>query len=309
MNRRQQRHTDHLLLQACLGDGDRAVDSWKQFREGFDFDVDGPQYMSFLPLVEVNLSRLGFKEPLAGQFRGIRRQIWYRNQLVVKQLADLLTEWRTYTVTPICLTDLAMTQIYHSSPGLRPIRCPEFLVKPEDLSALEESLTTSEWTPSGKEWLGHHLAFSNAEGLNVAFRIHTEIAGLPLVDFFDRAICFNLHGFEARAASPLDQLSFLLARQHSGRMERLLAITDAAIILQNKSIEVDWALAHTQQLRLAPRLRFCTSLRTLSSLSLAPVPVTLARSLADAHAAGRLIPSCLLNSCTSIGNRFSYLNR
>lgn len=296
-------------MQACLCDGGSAVASWLEFRRGFDLDADGPLYMPFLPLVEQNLGRIGFEESLAGRFRGMRRQIWYRNQLYTKKIADLIASLQTAKVDPICFSDLAISQIFHSNPGLRPIRCAEFLVKDSELAVLNELLRDASWQPSGNPWQGHYLAFTDIDGFAIALHIHTGIGGLPLEDISDRAVKFDLPGVQARAASSLDQLLLLLGRPFSRQNSWMLKLVDSATIMRNSAADIDWQQAHDQPLRLVPRLRFCDSLRTLSTGGFAPISPSLYRSLLDVHGAGRHVPDRLLTACTKIGGWFPHLNR
>lgn len=309
MQRRTQLRNNDLLLRACLCENEVGLSAWQEFRKTFDMDADGPQYMPFLPLLEENLAKLGFKEPLAGRFKGIRKQIWYRNQLCANRIAGLLAALETLDIRPICLADLAMSQLYYSSPGLRPIRCVEFFVEETDLSKITTHLCENEWMPSGVPFLGQYLTWANSDDLLIALRFHTGVAGLTMQECRERAVSFSLHDVVAKALSPFDLLLYLLAIRPSTGINRMLSLCDAAALLKNDSLGIEWQQAHTQPLRLAPRLTLCSSVKALFDIGVESVSPLLARSLADAHAAGRLIPGSLFNFCANIGSRFAFLNR
>ncbi len=81
---------DQQLLRVALLDDDRAAAAWHELRPQLDLDtIDWDQHR-LMPLVERGLRRSGVDDPDLGRLRGIHRQSWSRNQLLLRRTAPAL---------------------------------------------------------------------------------------------------------------------------------------------------------------------------------------------------------------------------
>ena len=83
-----------LLLRAALADGTAALDAWTSWERGVALDRIDAGSLRLLPLAYHNLTRLGVDPASLGRIRGVYRQAWYRNHLIIGRLADLLVVFR-----------------------------------------------------------------------------------------------------------------------------------------------------------------------------------------------------------------------
>lgn len=79
-----------LLLQAALLPGPPAVAAWRAWQQAVDFnDVDHGS-SRLLPLLFDNLSQQRVADPILAKYEGLKKLHWYHNQLLMRQLENVL---------------------------------------------------------------------------------------------------------------------------------------------------------------------------------------------------------------------------
>ncbi len=97
------------LLTAAFMHTAAGCDAWQRWRAGIDWDAHLPQAsFALMPLVHRNLSALGHYDPLFPRLKGIGRQAWLANQLLLTILAPTLAALRAAGVEPLLLPPAAL---------------------------------------------------------------------------------------------------------------------------------------------------------------------------------------------------------
>ena len=76
-----------LLLKACLFEGDEATAAWRGWRAATRLDDIDAGSVELLPMLAQKMRRFAVEEPAFGKYRGVQRQTWARNQLLIRGAA------------------------------------------------------------------------------------------------------------------------------------------------------------------------------------------------------------------------------
>jgi hypothetical protein len=139
--------TEHHLLRAALLD-DRAtvrasLEEWKSLVR-----LDDVEYGSLrlLPLLYRNLQRLGIDDDAMPRLKGIYRNAWVRNQLVVEQGLRALRLLREHAIPALLLKGAALVADgSYAELALRPMEDFDLLVAPPDFRRAIDALRGGGW--------------------------------------------------------------------------------------------------------------------------------------------------------------------
>lgn len=77
------------LLAAAFLRHQGAVGAWERWRNAVDWDCHfDPVTFSLLPIIRLNLHKLGARDPLMSRLKGVSRQAWLANQLWIKKIKE-----------------------------------------------------------------------------------------------------------------------------------------------------------------------------------------------------------------------------
>ncbi len=131
---------DAQLLAVALLDDERAARTWAALRGDLDLDrVDWDQHR-LLPLVARGLRRSGVDDPDLPRLKGIHRQAWSRNQLLVNRSAPALGALADAGIPTLVLKGGALGLRYYDDLGLRPMADLDVLVLFDQAVAATEVL-------------------------------------------------------------------------------------------------------------------------------------------------------------------------
>ena len=219
-----------------------------------------------MPQLYRNLEREGVRDPLMSKLKGVYRHTWYGNQLRLRDAAVVLSELHRRGIEPMLLKGAALTLLHYRDSGLRPMEDVDVLVRTHQWQAAVDALTDLGWKPRVSV-TPRHAAASHAmefvDGHARRIDLHWHLlpdSCWPRADneFWERASTTELRGVRVSVLDATDQLFHTCA--HGVKWEHvppLRWIADAAMILGDSSVTIDWG----RLVRLADRLRLILPLR------------------------------------------------
>ena len=139
-----------ILLRAALLQGESALAAWQQWTSAADIDRLRPGSYRLLPLLYRNLSALGVDDPLMSKLKGIYRQTWYKNQLLLGQLAGLVRTFHQADIPTLLLGGAALSILHYHDLGARPVfKCALLVPAGQALQAVN-LLARLGWRPQGR---------------------------------------------------------------------------------------------------------------------------------------------------------------
>ncbi len=251
-----------LLLRAALLPGPAAGEAWSAWRAVVDLNdkIDDGSFR-LLPLVCRNLERAGVEADDLARLRGVYRQTWLRNQVVVHRVAPVLRAFNAAGIQTMLLKGAPLALLTYGELGARPMGDIDVLVHPRHARRALQLLVDDGWTcrshPDGR--FDRVLHTFHAVGL------HTPDAGLDLhwhaleegnfrdadEPFWEASRGMELDGVPTRTLCPTDMLLHVLA--HGARWDPVPPIrwvADAFLVISRHSADIDWDRLVEQATRL-----------------------------------------------------------
>lgn len=280
-----------LLLRAALLPGSEAREAWQDWRGRVDFEALDPGSFRLLPLVLHNLQGQLAEEPLLPRLKGIHRHFWYRNQLFLHQMGEVLEALEGAGVACLVLKGAALATRYYPAPALRPMADLDLLIRPADLPRALGCLREGAWEPiyfgDYAPLTPSYLSYATAHGFRQAgereLDLHWQLlSGCPGAGcddgFWERAVPLTLQGRSGRTLDATDLLFHVCV--HGAAWNPLPAlrwVADAWMILRQGSPDWQRLLAEARRHQVLPALR--ETLGYLAATFRAPVPETFLREL------------------------------
>lgn len=247
--------------------GPTSVDAWEQWKAATDFDdyLDNDSFR-LLPLLYLNLCRHGVTDLLVHKLKGIYRFAWCKNQVMFRDIEDILIVLHSGGVQTMLLNGAALTLIYYKDRGACPIADIDVLVPVTKGQQAIELLAKSGWTPT-KPLLdaqlrdGHSLLFKNRLGRE--FNLHWDVLSEcwqedPGADFPFDAVPVRMKNVVSYALNSTDTLLHVILRGMKWSPQPPIRwIADAMTVVNSANSEIDWVrLYHqAQKRRLGYQLR------------------------------------------------------
>lgn len=237
-----------LLLRAALVPGPEATDAWRRWSAVSDLDRLDPSSVHLLPKVYRSIQREGLTTaPDLGRLKGIYRQSWYRNQIVLRDTAPLVTGLAARGVQLLLLGGAAITLRYHRNLGVRPIDDPGILVAKSDVSRALGVLREAGWRPRepcvpAATPKFTRLVDERGGGLDLHWRLLAEDSVPDAeVELWRAATSVEWPGAHALVLDPVHQLLHLCLHGVRWRpVPDLRWIADAAAVLDVAASTLDW---------------------------------------------------------------------
>lgn len=284
-----------LLLRAALLQGKEAVNAWYEWKANVDVDRIDQGSLRLLPLLYRNLCVFGIEDPLMDIFKGVYRLTWYKNQVVLHDMATIVSAFYNAGIQTMVLKGTALTLLHYRDYGLRPMYDFDVLVHTEQVSAAINLLKSLEWRPKSRPFkafnkeyfsLRHSHGFEDNSGRQ--FDLHWYM--LPECcfantneDFWNDAVSTEFHNMSVHALNPTDQLLHVCVHGLNWAPVPLpYWIADAMVLLNSSQSEIDWdrLLAQTQKLRLTLPIK--DALNYIQNLLNVPIPPAFLESLKSA---------------------------
>jgi hypothetical protein len=246
------RGLDEQLLAVALFDDERAAQVWADLRPGLDLEVVDWDQHRLLPLVERGLRRAGVADVDLPRLKGIHRQTWSRNQLLLNRTAPALAALAAAGIPTLVLKGGALGLRYYDDLGLRPMADLDVLVPFDqalDAVAVLDALGYEGEAIDRAHQLDHHGRPAEQPGggqIDLHWQLNMALgqAGPPARwcdDFWAEALDLEVAGQPTRMLSPADLLLHVCvhgAGWDSGA--RLRWVTDAAAIVARAGTALDW---------------------------------------------------------------------
>jgi len=240
-----------LLLQAALLDAPTAINAWAAWQEMVQTDALDRASWMLIPLVYVNLRRLGVEDPLLLQAKGHHLDTWRSNQRFFQTASAFLQELNRLEIPVLVLKGVALANLYYPDTGCRPMADLDILVPAGRFLAMGEELLQQGW----KETDGHSLSafrmdrmpsfgFMRPDGFWVDLHchvLHANCARDADDEFWAHAQSWTLRQTTALTLAPEDQLLHVVS--HGVRwcdVPHLSWIADAWWILARAHGGFDW---------------------------------------------------------------------
>jgi putative nucleotidyltransferase-like protein len=206
--------TQEELLRVGLGPIDQAEARWQALQR---LDIERLDVGSFglLPVLYERLTEAAPDEPRLPRLLGTYRATWYRNQLLLDRLMELLSAFRARELDALLVGGASVGSRWYRRLGSRPVPQLELVVAPDAGTAAREAARETGWRPAGRSpFLGR---FVDGDG-----RVLVVWEGIPplLAGPIPRAEAYaEIHGsaldhdlgVRVRVLQPVDELLHICA--------------------------------------------------------------------------------------------------
>jgi hypothetical protein len=284
-----------LLLRAALLDEERSVQAWLLLKPSLDIRRLERGSVVLLPMLYEKLQERGSTEEFVPRLKGVYRQVWYRNQLGLDVLHDLLRALHDAGEESVVIDEAALIARYYGRLGVRPLGRPSVLVRRERSGAVLDALVPSGWVASTRgSWRWREVERVRA-GTRGSCAVHWRPpSGLELPSdsygdrFWDGAQATDLRGAETRTLDTTRQFLWtLVAGARASTVSRVQWVADAFTILRVAGPQVAWEQLVDEAVEVRSGLRVHDALAYLATALDAPVPNDVLRELAAAPSTRR----------------------
>jgi hypothetical protein len=155
-----------LLRAALLPDRDAVLSSLASWKASVRFDDIEPGMRRVLPLLYRNLRTLGIEDEILPRLKGIYRQVWFRNQLILREGAGAVRALQSEGIPVLLIKGAALVSSVYADMALRPMDDFDVVVPRRSFRRAAEALVRHGWrvTPEPGD-LEPHLEFRHAVAL------------------------------------------------------------------------------------------------------------------------------------------------
>ena len=139
-------NTSHVrLLRAASLEGEPAVRAWESWQATIDIDSIDSESFQLLPLLYLNLKRMGLTHPLMAKLRGIYKHTWFTNQVAMRNVFEVLQLLEIANVSFLLLNTLPLILLKHCDSGAFPMRKVDLFVRMEEVDFIDTVLRKAGW--------------------------------------------------------------------------------------------------------------------------------------------------------------------
>jgi hypothetical protein len=277
------------LLHAAVSGGDRAIQSWRSWRDQIELDDIDPASFRLLPLVYRNMVALGQDDPLLKRLKGVYRHTWYKNQILYRQAQGVLADLQQAGIAVMLLKGAALSDRFYRDDGKRFMNDVDIMVPHADFEKAAAIMLENGWRPdlysSDAMFWYHRHQFKHGSAFKkqqVEIDLHSGLMRfMPQNDqvLWRSSIKGNWQGYPVFFLDDTDQLFHTCVHGVTWSFGFLSWIPDALAILRSETTEVSWpTLIETAQ-RTRTILYLRNALAYLVKEFQAPVPCEVVREL------------------------------
>jgi hypothetical protein len=250
------------LLRVAFAPDDEVVERWRTLA-GLRIETLEHGTLGLLPVVLARLVAAGVEDDRMPRLQGTQRNVWYRNQLQLHRLPQLVAALEGDNIEPLALGAAPLAALYYEQPALRPIVQLELAVDPDAGPAARRAIEKLGWRRIGGRDRGFAL-YQAEEGAARAFLSEGAppfVAGpftprIALAQLRARASRRDLAGTTALVLDPVDELVVacaLGARRIVPQSPQWLV--DTQRILTSAAPDAESLADRAAQFRLVPAVR------------------------------------------------------
>lgn len=253
---------EHELLRAALLENrEEAIASFYRWKQAVDFESIEIGSLRLIPLLHRSLRRHGVDDELMPRLRGIYRQVWFRNHLILKAGIQAVEALREQQISSLLIKGAALVATAYDDVALRPMEDFDIVVHRTDFRRALAVINRIGWQidPSLPD-PESHLEFQHAIALRREGSGDLDLHWASMWGTFDtpgeEAFWHNsveaaLTGTSVRVLAPPDQLLQLCT--HATQLNTMVPIrwvADSLFILQKAGASFDWQrLVHVARIR------------------------------------------------------------
>lgn len=238
-----------LLLRAALSDQPIAEAAWNAWHDRVDLDsIDAGSYR-LLPLLYSNLVRHGIASPLLTRLKGIHRHAWFRNQMLFRDIADIVHIFNARGIRTLLLKGAALSLTTYRDAAVRPMCDGDLLVPLRDSRSALAILREHGWVPQPEPdtWPPRHRpSWPFRRGTSHEIDLHWHVIAGCLTersddDFWSAADPIEVHGASTCVLCPADQLFHVIVHGLvRNSVPPIRWVADAAVVLTQSTSTIDW---------------------------------------------------------------------
>ena len=245
-----------LLLKASLLKGNNVENyflEWKSI-SNYENELDYNSYL-ITPFLYKNLKENKIDDPLIKILKGIYKRTWYKNNILLKRLVELLNILNSNGIDCILLKGVALIFLYYRDLGIRELADMDFLVKVDQAELVINKLEENGWFhPKNKPhnyikyWKALDLV--DKEGFKIDIHWHPFEESCwenSHSDFWDRSIELEYKSIRAKSLNITDVFFVTVIHgihNYQSLNKKILWIADSVNLLKNKSSKIEWERLH-----------------------------------------------------------------
>jgi len=292
--------SQELLLEACLADEEAGLAAWQRWCATTDLDAIDEESFRHLPLAWHRLQHRAPRDRTYDIAKGVYRQAWYRNQLLLRTVGGILDALAADAIGAMLLKGTSLASRCYPTPATRPMVDIDLLVPHDQAARAFVVLERAGWRPVKRVPVPRLVGYAHAVSFvreqtnldlhwNALWAQRTAEADRP---FWENAVRIEHLGRAAWVLAPSDELFH--ACMHGARRSQnayswaplplIRWITDAVMIARRH--DVDWVRIDALASRYRARLHLRDAFLVLRRFGVAVPDELLARwasvrSLAD----------------------------
>ncbi|WP_254567312.1 nucleotidyltransferase family protein [Oscillatoria sp. HE19RPO] len=236
------------LLQAAVEKSEKAIAYWQEWSELVDIETLDSESYRLLPLLYRNLSPYEIGDQQFAKLKGVYRRTWCENQVIFKQLTEILQEFQAASIPSLLIKDAALCLLHYSDIGERTIHNFEILVDPQNALTASNLLSKMGWKP--KKPIRDRLSpsecvweFTHSGNLQLMLRWHLfwdSFSESLERSFWHRAQEVPVGDTSTHVLHPSDRLFYVcVAGGIHNPVFPLVRLVDAHRILDSDAAEID----------------------------------------------------------------------
>lgn len=195
--------TEEAFLRLVLAPDAEFCARWDAWRKVTVFDDIPFAVLRALPMLHLRLAALSIEDgTITGRIRGVYRQAWFRNQLLLDRTAAIVADFAKAGIPVMLLKGVAMMTDVFPSAGARMTNDADLLVEERHVEAAVAGLRKAGW---------HQVGLALSDGVEFA-GAHTAVSHAATFEMPDRAK-LDLHWQAFYNAAELHPLRLLLLRK------------------------------------------------------------------------------------------------
>ena len=237
-----------LLLRACLLQGEDVIKAWQEWITIVNIEDLDSDSNCLLPLLYRNLSAHQINHPEMARLRGIYRSKWYKNQLLIQKITNILNYLQAANIETILLKDVAINLQYYPHIALRSIYNFDLLIRTKNASKTIDLLNKLGWEYSDnlpiRTVVGNAAILKDKSGCRLSIHYPVDLDAIQQNtehNFWEEA-CINKVGeMSTYLLNPTNQLLQVCLQALSfGQVSTAVWVADAIMILNSSGDKIDW---------------------------------------------------------------------
>jgi hypothetical protein len=270
-----------LLLRVALLENEGSEQAWSELTPQLDIQRLEAGSTVLLPLLYERLRDKRAAEPFRPRLKGVYRYVWYRNQVAMKALLEMLAALRGAGIESIVFGGAALVARYYRSLGVRPIDEAAVLVRPGQRQAATTVLMEAGWAAiADRSGRSQRLGPAGArDGRMAALHWQLPVEFEPTghqqseEEIWGDADASEVQGAPTLTLDPSDELLLTcVGGARSSSTSNVQWIPDAITILRVSGPDIDWEALIGRALRRRRTLPLLEALQYLTEALHAPIP-------------------------------------